>query len=76
MLRMDYHIGAGSERAEVKPAEGGYRVKKQSVIWGIQLISLLLLMVSFFFQIGAAMIAAVVLLFFCTGLSFYWRRGS
>lgn len=46
------------------------------VLWGIQLVSLALLMVSFFFRVEAAMIAAVLLLFLCTGLSFYWRKGK
>lgn len=48
---------------------------KRTILWGLQLMSLALLMVSFFFQVSGAMIAAVILLFFTSGLSFYWRKG-
>lgn len=49
-------------------------MNKQWILWGIQLVGLGLLMVSFFFQVYAAMVVAVVLLFLCSGLHFYWRK--
>lgn len=48
-------------------------MKKTNVIWMLQLGSLALLMISFFFQVNAAMIAGVILLLVCFALNFYWN---